>query len=237
MKCVLKYGCQEGGQCEAFDECYYASRTVTTEQVAEAVGRPRCPSTQDDCISPHWCMANSECGHGGSPFINPNGSPRHSVEPYIVKVCCERHFNCADPSFPCTPRQKALAASAEMACADIEPKAGDNGGLRYNSDKPEYEQIPPEALEALAWHYTQAGGPRGGPTKYPARNWERGMAMLKCFGCLMRHSWKWMRGEDNDPETGSHHMIAVAWNAFAIYTYAVRGIGVDDRPLKSGSMK
>ena len=62
------------------------------------------------------------------------------------------------------------------------------------------------------------------------RNWERGMAWCKCFASLMRHSWAWMRGEDFDPETGSHHMIAVAWNAIAIFTYATRQIGEDDRP-------
>lgn len=100
----------------------------------------------------------------------------------------------------------------------------DNAGLRYDEGKPRYDLIPPEALEALAAHYER------GARKYAERNWERGMNWCRCFGSLMRHAWAWMRGRDIDPETGSHHMIAVAWNAFALYTYSVRAAGVDDRP-------
>ncbi|GAN79829.1 hypothetical protein Aam_030_062 [Acidocella aminolytica 101 = DSM 11237] len=102
--------------------------------------------------------------------------------------------------------------------------APDGGGLRYDDEKPRYDLIPPDALHALAVHYTIS------LKKYPERNWERGMAWGKCFASLMRHAWAWMRGEDFDPETGSHHMIAAAWNALAIATYHMRGIGNDDRP-------
>jgi hypothetical protein len=106
-------------------------------------------------------------------------------------------------------------------------------GLRYNNGKVMYELIPPEALEALAIHYTQAGGPPGGPAKYPIRNWEKGMAWVVCFAALMRHSWKWMRGEDYDQETGTHHMICAAWNCFAIFSYYTWQIGEDDRPRRN----
>lgn len=107
-------------------------------------------------------------------------------------------------------------------------------GLRYNAGKPRYDLIPPEALDALAAYYGLLGGPPEGPPKYPERNWERGMAMCKCFASLMRHAWKWMRGQDIDSETKTHHMIAVAWNAFAIYTYYFRSTGTDDRPIVKG---
>jgi len=99
----------------------------------------------------------------------------------------------------------------------------DGGGLRYNDGKPRYDLIPPEALEDLAILYQR------GASKYAERNWERGMSWCKCFASMMRHAWAWMRGEENDPETGVHHMTAVAWNAFAIVTYVRRGIGQDDR--------
>ncbi len=102
--------------------------------------------------------------------------------------------------------------------------AADGGGLRFNEGKSRYDLLPPEAIEALAKHYTV------GAKKYADRNWERGMAWGKCFASLMRHGWAWMRGEDIDPETGTHHMISVAWNAIAIYVYSVRKIGEDDRP-------
>ncbi|GAC1500211.1 MAG: hypothetical protein NVS1B6_06420 [Steroidobacteraceae bacterium] len=105
----------------------------------------------------------------------------------------------------------------------------DNGGLRFNEGKARYDLIPPEALDALAEHYGR------GALKYADRNWERGMGWGKCFASLMRHGWAWMRGEDCDPETGSHHMIAVAWNAIALFTYHQRAIGTDDRPNRQGS--
>ena len=101
----------------------------------------------------------------------------------------------------------------------------DGGGLRFNEGKARFDLLPPEALEELALHYGR------GAAKYADRNWERGMAWCKCFASMMRHSWAWMRGEDFDPETGTHHMIAVAWNAIAIFTYHSRGIGNDDRPM------
>ena len=103
-------------------------------------------------------------------------------------------------------------------------KPGDGQGLRYNDGKPRFDLLPPEALKALAAHYGK------GAEKYAARNWERGMDWCKCFASLERHAWAWMGGEDLDPENGSHHMIAVAWNAIALFTYAMRNIGTDDRP-------
>lgn len=115
----------------------------------------------------------------------------------------------------------------------------DGGGLRFDQGKARFDLIAPEALYALAEHYlkgTQILKEDGTP-KYAERNWERGMAWCKCFACIMRHSWKWLMGEDYDAETGSHHMIAAAWNCFAIFTYQKRGIGTDDRPtvLRSGA--
>jgi len=95
---------------------------------------------------------------------------------------------------------------------------------KYDSGKPRYDLIPPEALEELAYLYGQ------GCEKYGPRDWERGMSWTRWFAALMRHAWKWMCREERDPETGVHHMIAVAWNAFAIYTYSKRNIGTDDRP-------
>lgn len=101
----------------------------------------------------------------------------------------------------------------------------DNGGLRYNDGKVRFDLLPPEALWELANLYTK------GAIKYADRNWERGMSWGKCFASMMRHAWSFWRGEEIDEETGVHHMIAVAWNAFAIYTYSIRKIGIDDRNI------
>lgn len=100
----------------------------------------------------------------------------------------------------------------------------DNGGLRYNEGKAPIHLIPPEVIEAHAEHY------RKGAEKYKPRNWERGMDWTKCYDSLMRHALAWMRGEDIDPENGSHHMVAVMWNAAALYWYWLKKVGKDDRP-------
>jgi hypothetical protein len=99
----------------------------------------------------------------------------------------------------------------------------DNKALRYNDGKPQFHLIPPEALFGLAEHFTK------GAEKYEPHNWERGMDWSKCFDSLQRHCWAWQSGEDLDPENGAHHMMAAAWNALALYVYAVRNVGVDDR--------
>ena len=96
-------------------------------------------------------------------------------------------------------------------------------GLRFNSGKVRFDLVPHEAEEALAEHYGR------GAMKYPGRNWENGMPWMGVAASLRRHLNKWLAGEDYDEETGGHHMIAVAWNAIALFTYFVRGLGTDDR--------
>ena len=96
------------------------------------------------------------------------------------------------------------------------------GGLRHDTSKPRPELIPPEALLALGKLY------QVGSLKYDVRNWEKGMLWSKVLGPLFRHLYKWMMGGKYDPETGAHHLICVAWNAIALYTYAVRGLGEND---------
>lgn len=102
--------------------------------------------------------------------------------------------------------------------------------LRKDDGKPRFDLLPPEPLFALAELYAF------GAKKYQDRGWEAGMSWGRCFGALMRHAWKWARGEEYDDESGAHHMIAVAWNAIAIYTYFVRKIGKDDRAKLQGGL-
>lgn len=105
-------------------------------------------------------------------------------------------------------------------------------GLRYNKGKSPIHLIPPEALFALADHYGR------GAEKYKERNWELGMKWSHCYNSMMRHALAWQTGEDKDPETGTHHMIAAAWNALALFIYTIRSIGEDDRPkIKESSAK
>lgn len=86
-----------------------------------------------------------------------------------------------------------------------------------------FDLIPPGPLVALAEHYGK------GSEKYADRNWELGYEWGKSFAAMMRHAWLFWNGEDIDPETGSHHLTAVAWHAFAMQEWTRTHPEMDDR--------
>lgn len=98
---------------------------------------------------------------------------------------------------------------------------------RYDNGKPRYDLLPADGLDELVKVYTY------GAQKYADRNWEKGMSWSRCFASLMRHSWKFWRGEDIDEESGLPHTAMIAWNAMTLLTYQLRKIGTDDRPPSS----
>lgn len=103
------------------------------------------------------------------------------------------------------------------------------GGHKDDSEKIRMELIPPEMMEAVGDILTF------GAKKYADRNWEHGMQWSRPFGALMRHMWAWWGGEDKDPETGRSHLWhACACIAFLI-AYEQRGVGLDDRSVRSKS--
>jgi hypothetical protein len=84
--------------------------------------------------------------------------------------------------------------------------------------------MPVEAIYQLAEHYG------AGAEKYGDRNWAKGYPYGLSFAALNRHLWKWWGGEDIDEETGSHHLIAVAWHALALIEFSKTHPEMDDRP-------
>ena len=105
----------------------------------------------------------------------------------------------------------------------IDPITGGKKGQKVER----FDLIPNEFERALARHYGV------GATKYEDRNWEKGYKWSLSVAALRRHLSAWLSGESVDPETGSNHLIAVAWHAIALFTFELRGIGTDDvRPLR-----
>lgn len=90
-----------------------------------------------------------------------------------------------------------------------------------------FDLVPVRPLTALAEHYGK------GALKYANRNWERGYDWSLNYAALMRHVTQWWDGEDLDPETGSHHLAAVAWHAFALLEFAETHPELDDRPRRA----
>jgi hypothetical protein len=102
----------------------------------------------------------------------------------------------------------------------VDPQTGGEKGSKLQR----FDLVPAYPLWLLAEHYGR------GARKYADRNWERGYSWMLSFSALMRHGWKWLMGEDIDPETGSPHMIAVAWHAFALVEFSQTHPELDDRP-------
>ena len=97
------------------------------------------------------------------------------------------------------------------------------GGMK-GSKLARFDLIPAGPLKALAEHYGK------GAQKYASRNWELGTDWSLNFAALMRHAWAFWGGEDVDEETGSLHVTAVAWHAFALAQFMDTKPELDDRP-------
>ena len=99
-------------------------------------------------------------------------------------------------------------------------------GVRFDEGKIRYDLIPPEWITALANILTM------GAKKYADRNWEKGMAHSRIVGALFRHLFARLRGEFYDEESKFPHMAHVAWNALALMSYDLRGLGEKNLPLE-----
>lgn len=99
-----------------------------------------------------------------------------------------------------------------------DPSTGGKKGQKIER----FDLIPNEFEVALARHYGV------GSQKYDDRNWEKGYRWSLSVGALRRHLSAWLGGESIDPETGSNHLIAVAWHAIALFVFELRGLGTDD---------
>ena len=82
--------------------------------------------------------------------------------------------------------------------------------VKTNKGKPIMSLVPGMFRTLLAEHMTAA------QIKYPRdgwKQWEHGEAL--CLDAMDRHTQAIMDGEVYDPELGTEHYIAVAWNAMA----------------------
>jgi hypothetical protein len=100
----------------------------------------------------------------------------------------------------------------------VDPTTGGEKGAKLAR----FSLIPSEFLWALAEHFGK------GAQKYADRNWERGYKWSLTVDALNRHLHQFLQGERYDTETGSHHLIAVAWHAMALFVFDLRRIGTND---------
>lgn len=96
------------------------------------------------------------------------------------------------------------------------------GGQKGQKDE-RYDLIPVGPLRQLARHYGV------GARKYDDHNWRRGYDWSLSYAALQRHAQAFWSGEDTDEETGSPHLAAVAFHAFALLEWATTHPELDDR--------
>jgi hypothetical protein len=115
----------------------------------------------------------------------------------------------------------------------VDPATGGEKGAKVQR----FSLIPSDFLWALATHYGV------GARKYADDNWKRGYSWRLSLDAHNRHLSQWLGGfigpegawrdpEDNDPETGSSHLVAAAWHLVALWWFHRYGRGTDDIRLR-----
>jgi hypothetical protein len=105
----------------------------------------------------------------------------------------------------------------------MEDVAKSTVGLRYDADKPRMDLIDPIAMEGLSIVLAV------GAKKYADHNWAKGMKWSRVLGSLLRHTYKFMRGEDLDAESGLPHVDHILCNAMFLSNYYRQQKSYDDR--------
>ena len=94
---------------------------------------------------------------------------------------------------------------------------------RADAGKARLDLIPVAPLWELALLYQR------GAEKYAVDNWRNGTTFRRAFAALLRHAFKWLAGQTRDPETGAHHLAAVAFWRFALIEWDSSHPELDDR--------
>lgn len=118
---------------------------------------------------------------------------------------------------------------------DKETRVTSSTGGQKGDKRAKFSDIPVAFLWALADHY------RKGNSKYAdadrgVPNWSRGYPYSLTYNAASRHLTAWWNGETYDQETGTHHLIAVAWHAATGFMFDLLAANerlpeeFDDRP-------
>tara|TARA_B100001094_G_scaffold325806_1_gene380780 strand:+ start:1133 stop:1690 length:558 start_codon:yes stop_codon:yes gene_type:complete len=107
----------------------------------------------------------------------------------------------------------------------------ENGGLRFNNNKPKLSLIPSisREIEALGWMV--------GAAKYGEHNWEKGMDWSIPFNCMGRHWESINSGEWIDSETGVPHLALIMCNASMLSYYYYHDVGTNDLPFRKEQVR
>ena len=200
-----------------------------------------------------FCPAERDIQEGFDPETDTPQPLKHYMEVDLAEVCK------SDYVFVLDSWEKSVGANLEVHVANtceipvikypsFEPvvqedkchnDSGEGSCKCHNSDEDRitnpvtggqkgrklarFDLVPAIPLYRLAEHYGR------GARKYEDRNWERGYEWSLSFGAMMRHAWAWWHGEELDEDTGSHHLDAVSFHAFALREFIETHPELDDR--------
>lgn len=93
-----------------------------------------------------------------------------------------------------------------------------------DKDKPAPQFLPPIAMYDLG-HVAQAGAKKYGDWNYLSGE---GLKASRLVGAALRHTYRWMMGQNLDEE-GLPHLLCAAWSLLALYETMHRFPKNDDR--------
>lgn len=94
-----------------------------------------------------------------------------------------------------------LDAQKAFKDAGYENAVIESKGRKFDGGKLQYGLLPPAALQATVEILTF------GAEKYEPNNWKYVPdSKRRYFDAMQRHVWAWKNGEQNDIESGKHHL-------------------------------
>lgn len=128
-----------------------------------------------------------------------------------------------------------MSQEIEAARALAEQNPGQ--AVRAIGGKTRWDWMPWRAVHEVALVYTICQSTREqhprGIGKYQPNNWisGRGLPLMGYFRGATAHLFRFfILREQNDPETGLHHLAHAGWNVLCALETVLQGKGEDDRP-------
>jgi hypothetical protein len=106
---------------------------------------------------------------------------------------------------------------------ELEPTDKTTGAVKHDADKPRMDLLDPYSMEQLSRVLTF------GSHKYAAWNWTKGLAYSRLTAAALRHLFAFMRGEDEDPESGLPHLAHALCCVMFLLSMTKRHPELDDR--------
>ena len=102
---------------------------------------------------------------------------------------------------------------------------------RYNEGKPRWSLVDFKSMEPLVQVLEY------GAKKYAPYNWTKGLPTTQICESLLRHTFAYLNGEDNDAESGCSHIGHIMANAMFLSYVMKNKPQFDDRSMAVGEVK